>query len=193
MHDARAPLMAAVSQLWASASQFAQAIVRDVEVPAPRRQLNTSSKPSIDPSPGSLEESLTTKWGATLDLYSPLKITGTLPVGASIDRDDMTMLLNLPGNSGWLSNYTIDAFFTTFMPQFSKALQPGLLRIFLLAFISKHGRGHLHAPCPSGISQVGVWASWGSSPPTHTKACVMACDWMWRTRTPLRLVQSETA
>jgi hypothetical protein len=111
--------------------------VRDVEVPAPRRQLKTSSKPSIDPSPGPLEESLTTKWGATLNLYSPLKITGTLS-GASIDRNDMAMLLNLPGNSGWLSNYTIDAFFTTLMPQFSKALQPGLLRIFLPAFISKH-------------------------------------------------------
>jgi hypothetical protein len=100
--------------------------------------LPMASNPAISPLPDAGEPQVPLEWGPKLEGYVRLRLPGTKPDGITVDLPDMRALLNTRGSTGWVTNFSMDAFLSTLMPGFNATEKLQLARVFLPAFVSKH-------------------------------------------------------
>ena len=116
-----APMCAAVSKQFRSASADASQQLLHVDVAPPR--LSMGSAPSLTPTVSEQAGQTIESWGAKLKWYQ------CGPGYEWVDKDDMGRLLGIKGG-GWLTNFSIDAFMQKLMPSVADA-QPGTANVFL--------------------------------------------------------------
>ena len=101
-------------------------------------RLPMASNPAISPLPDAGEPQLPLEWGRGLEGFASLRLPGTKPVGGTVDLSDMRALLDTRNSSGWVTSFSVDAFYTTLMLGFNATEELQLPRVFLPAFVSKH-------------------------------------------------------
>jgi hypothetical protein len=104
--------------------------------------MKRAANPPLSPELNAEEAQLLAAWGPML-AHFPEKS------GQLVTKDDMLRVLNKAGG-GWLTNFVLDAYMTSLMPEL-KAAMPGSERVFLVGAHSHSvGRGvptDSH-PCP---------------------------------------------
>ena len=138
LHDRRAPLHASVCRTWAMAAPMVKQDLRCTEVAPLRPTIKGSLEPALEPTGVDAKLALIiSEWersadGKVLHGYVPFSVRTSVRK-TNIEHSDMISLLDA---RGWLTNFVVDSYLSTLMPELTAELAHNTKRAFVPGWYS---------------------------------------------------------